>query len=80
MLLEKILPLLVVLVLGMLLKYVSGAELMMVVLGSSLPASLMTVVFAREHQLDTRFLVSMFSLAFPTAIGIGLLLVAFVPH
>ncbi len=54
----------------------TGVEQIAVVLGSSLPASLMTVVYARTNELDAAFLASMLSLALPTAIGFSFLLIS----
>ena len=54
----------------------SGVEQIAVVLGSSLPASLMTVVYAKKYELDAQFLASMLSLALPTAIGFSFVLMS----
>lgn len=54
----------------------TGIEQIAVILGSSLPASLMTVVYARTNELDAAFLASMLSLALPTAIGFSFLLIS----
>lgn len=54
----------------------TGVEQIAVVLGSSLPASLMTVVYAREYELDAQFLASMLSLALPTAIGFSFVIMS----
>lgn len=51
-----------------LLFHFSGMTRIAFVLAASLPASLMTVVYAREHALDTGFLTSMLSLALPVSI------------
>lgn len=56
----------------------TGVEQRVVVLASSLPATLVTVVYAREHELDVPFLASMLSLALPTAIGFCFLLISLV--
>jgi malate permease and related proteins len=55
-----------------------GMNLLVVVLGSSLPASLMTMVYARANEFDTQFLASMLSLALPTAIGLSFVLISLV--
>jgi predicted permease len=54
----------------------TGIERIAVVLGSSLPAALLTIVYAREHGLDSQFLASMLSLALPTAIGFSFILIS----
>ncbi|GHP00904.1 transporter [Reticulibacter mediterranei] len=54
----------------------TGMTRVAVVLGASLPSSLMTVAFARENELDTPFLASQLSLALPTAIGFSSVLMA----
>ncbi|HEU5383027.1 MAG TPA: AEC family transporter [Ktedonobacteraceae bacterium] len=54
----------------------TGIEQIAVVLGSSLPASLMTVVYARTNELDAPFLASMLSLALPAAIGFSFMLIS----
>lgn len=54
----------------------SGVEQIAVVLGSSLPASLMTVVYARQNKLDVQFLASMLSIALPIAIGFSSILIS----
>lgn len=47
-----------------------------VILGASLPCSLMTMAYAREHGLDTGFLASMLSIALPISLGCSSLLLA----
>jgi len=59
-----------------LLFHLTGVEQMAVILGSSVPASLMTLVYARENELDVKFLASMLSLALPTSIGFSLILMS----
>jgi len=59
-----------------LLFHFTGIEQVAVVLGSSLPASLMTVVYARENELDVQFLASMLSLAIPIAIGFSFIIIS----
>ncbi len=54
----------------------TGMTRMAVVLGASLPSSLMTVVYARENGLDAQFLASMLSLALPASIGFSSLLIS----
>jgi predicted permease len=54
----------------------TGVEQVAVVLGSSLPASLMTVVYAREYELDAQFLASTLSLALPTAIAFSFVIMS----
>jgi predicted permease len=54
----------------------TGAEQMAVVLASSLPACLLSVVYARAYGLDVEFLASMLSLALPIAIGFSFLLMS----
>ena len=54
----------------------TGVEQVAVVLASSLPASLMSVVYAREYELDAHFLASMLSLALPTAIGFSFVIMS----
>jgi malate permease and related proteins len=54
----------------------TGMTRMAVVLGASLPSSLMTVVYARENGLDAQFLASMLSLALPISIGFSSLLIS----
>jgi hypothetical protein len=58
----------------------TGTERIAVVLGASLPASLMTVVYAKENELDVQFLVSMLSIALPTSILFSFLLLALLAH
>jgi malate permease and related proteins len=53
----------------------TGMTRVAVVLGASLPSSLMTVVYARENALDAQFLASQLSLALPIAIGFSSLLI-----
>lgn len=65
------LGLLISLILGL-----TGVEQVAVVLGSSLPASLMSVAYAREYKLDTRFLASTLSLALPTAIAFSFVIMS----
>ena len=54
----------------------TGVEQVAVVLSSSLPASLMTVVYAREYELDAQFLASTLSLALPTAIAFSFVIMS----
>lgn len=64
-------------IIGVGLSYVfgfTGMTRMAVVLGASLPVSLMTMVYAKENGLDARFLASMLSMALPISIGFGSLL------
>lgn len=53
-----------------------GIEQMAVVLGSSLPACLLSVVYARAYGLDGEFLAPMLSLALPAAIGFCFILMS----
>jgi predicted permease len=59
-----------------LLFHLSGIEQVAVVLASSLPSCLMSVVYAREYELDVRFLASTLSLALPTAIGFSFVIMS----
>lgn len=56
--------------------HLTGIEQIAVVLGSSLPASLMTVVYAREYELDAQFLASTLSLALPASIGFSFVILS----
>jgi predicted permease len=47
----------------------TGMTRIALILGASLPSSLMSIVYAREHALDVRFLATELSLALPIAIG-----------
>lgn len=53
----------------------TGTASVAVVVGASLPASLMTVVYARKNSLDASFLASMLSVALPISIGLSSLIV-----
>ncbi|HLG76164.1 MAG TPA: AEC family transporter [Ktedonobacteraceae bacterium] len=53
-----------------------GVEQVAVVLASSLPSCLMSVVYAREYELDVQFLASTLSLALPTAIGFSFVIMS----
>ena len=57
----------------------SGVERIAVVLAASLPASLLTVIVAKENQLDGQFVASMLSIALPVSIAVSLLFTV-VPH
>jgi len=57
----------------------TGMTRIAVVLGASLPASLLTVVYARENDLDAQFLASMLSLALPVSLVFSSLLL-FLSH
>ena len=54
----------------------SGVERMAVLVGSALPPSLLTLLFAQENQLDTRFAATLISVAVPLALVILPLLIA----
>ncbi|GCE32130.1 hypothetical protein KDA_76140 [Dictyobacter alpinus] len=54
----------------------TGMTRVAVVLGASLPSSLMTVVYARKNALDAQFLASQLSLALPVAIGFSSVLLS----
>ncbi|BCL79656.1 malonate transporter [Ktedonobacteria bacterium brp13] len=51
----------------------TGIERIAVVLAASLPASLLTVIVAKESKLDGRFVASMLSLALPVSIAVCLI-------
>ncbi len=51
----------------------TGVERIAVVLAASLPASLLTVIVAKESKLDGQFVASMLSLALPVAIAVSLI-------
>jgi malate permease and related proteins len=53
----------------------SGVERMAVLVGSALPPSLLTLLFAQENQLDTSFAATLISVAFPLALVILPLLI-----
>ncbi|GCF11242.1 AEC family transporter [Dictyobacter arantiisoli] len=55
----------------------TGLERLAVVVAASLPPSLLTMVFAKEHDLDVRFLASLCSLALPVAIVVSSALASF---
>ena len=57
----------------------TGVARIAIVMGSAMPASLCTMVYAKEHSLDTQFVASMLSFALPVAIIIAPLL-ASAPH
>ncbi len=57
----------------------TGVERIAVVLGSSMPVSLLTVVYAKEYDLDAQYLASVLSLALPAAIIVAPLLTS-APH
>lgn len=59
-----------------LLFHMTEVEQVAVVLGSAMPASLMTVVYTRENGRDGTFLASMLSLALPTSLGFRFILIA----
>ena len=61
-----------------LLFHLTGVAQIAVVLGSAMPASLMTVMYARENELDGKFLASMLSFALPTSICFSYILIALV--
>jgi malate permease and related proteins len=51
----------------------TGVERIAVVLAASLPASLLTVIVAKENQLDGQFVASMLSLALPVSLAVSLI-------
>ena len=51
----------------------TGVERIAVVLASSLPASLLTVIIAKESKLDSQFVTSLLSLALPVSIAVSLI-------
>lgn len=65
-------------VLVSLLFHMTGISQIAVVFGSSLPASMLCVPYARQYGLDSRFLSSMLSLALPSFIVFSIVLFTFV--
>lgn len=55
-------------VVATLLLHVKGVEQMAIVVGASLPASLLTLVYATENDLDSQFVANLLSVALPCAI------------
>lgn len=57
----------------------TGVERIAVVLAASLPASLLTIIVAKENRLDGQFVASVLSLALPVSIAVSLIFTV-IPH
>jgi predicted permease len=57
----------------------TGVERIAVVLAASLPASLLTIIVAKESRLDGQFVASVLSLALPVSIAVSLIF-TMIPH